>query len=516
MDNRPTVRELLMNYIRDANIGTSPDIDFVVVQTLVNIMGDSGLEIYTEWNIEYQYGRADCCELIYKKTKKQKKSKDFMGYDFVLTLAKRFDEEDTLIEYYTEEDYYRDYKIDFEKTHFKCEDTFYKICEHSLSGFNKNSISTMYQHKYHYERNRFIDRWLNDPDMLCYDAIDFLPNGSKDGVFNMWELVKKDDYTMTDLTVSTKNIHELIKKLCENSDEGYSFMMNYLAHLIQYPEQKPQVGIFFSSAQGSGKDTFVKLLETILGKICVSFENDPENIFGKYNRSSRSNKLVIVLQEADNIKMYNSKIKDLITCETTTLGEKNVRNLVVKDYTRLIVLSNNENIIKIEADDRRWVMFKCYNFHIDPNQKFFDELREDVKNPDVVQKFKEELMSINIDKEYNFQLNRPMSEFYNIMKTANIPTIIRFLYQIIMPEGEDKYPTNNLCEYYNEWLKEQFETTSKVNNNSIGMSIRKYFYINNIWHGIEPYKSGSIRGYKINQEAIKTFITEKYHYIGDI
>jgi hypothetical protein len=89
------------------------------------------------------------------------------------------------------------------------------------------------------------------------------------------------------------------------------------------------------------------------------------------------------------------------------------------------------------------------------------------------------------------------------------------MHQIIMPEGEDKYPMSSLCEYYNEYLKEQFETTTKVNSKSFGHALRKYFYINNIWYGIEPFKSGSIRGYRIDQSAIKTFIEEKYKYTED-
>jgi predicted esterase YcpF (UPF0227 family) len=365
------------------------------------------------------------------------------------------------------------------------------------------------------QTEKFIDRWLDDPDIRSYVKVDFLPNGEEKGVFNTWDLIEYEDYEIKDHTVSTENLHKLIKRLCENTDEGYNFFMNYLTHLIQFPEKKPEVGIFFSSAQGSGKDTLIKLIEKLIGQTCVAFENDPENIFGKFNKSARTNKLVVVLQEADNIKQYNSKIKDLITCKTATLGEKNVRSSVMRDYTRLIVLSNNENIIKIEPDDRRWVMFKCYNFFIDPEPEFFDNLHKDIINPDVIQKFREELLSINIDKDYNFQINRPITEFYSSMKSVNIPAIIRFMHQIIMPEREDKYPMTNLCEYYNEYIKEQFETTTKVNSKSFGIQIKKYFYINNIWYGIEPYKSGSVRGYRINQSALKTFIEDKYNYIGD-
>lgn len=524
MENGAAYRELLMHYIKD-NYLDKPDkcIEDKVIEFLKCYAEYSGLETFTEWAMEY-YGYTDkkYCEYIYNDTKKPKK---YPKKDYLLGLAKVHDVEHNLSEYYTDDDLYRIIKERFEEDHFKCLDIFYKIETRlidnipykSLNSFTESQFKTVYRNTYYdtAQTEKLIDRWLDDPDIRSYVKVDFLPNGSEKGVFNTWDLIDHIEYILDDPMVSTGNFHKLIKRLCENTDEGYDFFMKYLAHLIQRPEEKPEVGIFFSSAQGSGKDSLIKLIEKLIGQICVAFENDPENIFGKFNKSARTNKLVVVLQEADNIKQYNSKIKDLITCKTATLGEKNVRSSVMRDYTRLIVLSNNENIIKIEPDDRRWVMFKCYNFFIDPDKEFFDNLYKDMKNPDVIQKFREELLSINIDKEYNFQINRPNTEFYNTMKSANIPAIIRFMHQIIMLEGEDKYHMSSLCEYYNEYLKEQFETTTRVNSKSFGIQLKKYFYINNIWYGIEPYRTSNERGYIINQDAVKAFITDKYNYIGD-
>ncbi len=524
MENGDGYKTLLMDYIKD-NYITTPDkcIELSVIEFLKCYADYSGLETYTEWSMTY-YKNTDkkYCEYIYNDVKKPKK---YPKKDYLLSLAKVYDAECNLAEYYTDDDCYIRFKEKFEEYHFKCLDTFYKIetryidntSYKTLNAFTESQFKTVYRNVYYTldKTEKFIERWLDDPNIRSYVKVDFLPNGEESGVFNTWELIETEEYEIKDNTVSTENLHKLIRRLCENTDEGYSFMMNYLAHLIHTPERKPEVGIFFSSAQGSGKDTLIKLIEKLINPVCVAFENDPENIFGKFNKSARTNKLVVVLQEADNIKQYNSKIKDLITCKTATLGEKNIRSTVMRDYTRLIVLSNNENIIKIEPDDRRWVMFKCYNFFIDPDPEFFNNLHNDIDNPDVIQKFREELLSLNIDIDYNFQRNRPITEFYSTMKSANIPAIIRFMHQIIMPENCDKYPANSLCDYYNDYLKEQFETTTKTNSKSFGIQIKKYFYINNIWYGIEPFRTNTIRGYKIDKDTVKTFIEDKYNYIGD-
>ena len=62
----------------------------------------------------------------------------------------------------------------------------------------------------------------------------------------------------------------------------------------------------------------------------------PEKVLGKFKLSTRLNKTVVLLQEADCIEIkYNSAIKDIITCETTHLADKCVNAIEFRDFTKI-------------------------------------------------------------------------------------------------------------------------------------------------------------------------------------
>ena len=523
MEKIDVYRDLLMLYIKDNHKPVNTDkltpqqafkIETNIPVFLKTYLGKKGCKLYIQWCVKCMDYPVEMCEKIYEETEKDKTIKK----DYLLGVAKLFCVDNSLDQYKTEDDIleerYIEMKSEFEKNHFKCKDNYYVIENNSLCPFNKNSFKTIYEDKYYDSDNSecFIERWFKDPVKRTYDKIDFIPNGNEPGVFNTWDIVCKKDHEITE-DVSTEDLHELIFKVCGNKKDNYHYFMKYLAHLIQFPEKKPEVCIFFTSAQGSGKDTLVDLINLILGNSLVGFENDPERIFGKFNMGTRQNKLVVVLQEADNIKQYAGKIKDLITCKNTTLEQKNVRSFTIKDFTRLILLSNNENIIKIEPDDRRFVVYKSYNFKVAPNPKFFTRVYKCLENPNCIQKFLNELCSYNIQKDFNFQINRPDTEIYNSLKEANTPAIIKWAHRFI-EQDISKLESNKMCDSYNDYCSETYEQSTRVNSSSFGLTLRKYFYINDNWIGFEKHRCKSGNSFAINKEELKELIENSYNYIG--
>jgi len=527
MEKLNVYRDLLMLYIKDNyradknNILTATEcikIENTVLAFIKTQLGKKGVKIYASWYMKfYECNDIKICEDVYEDAEKDKSIK----HDFLMKLAKPYDTDNSLDKYKTEEDIleeqYQEMKLEFEKTHFKCKDNYYIIENNSLSPYNKTSFINIYEDKYIDEENEylFITKWIKDPVKRSYSRIDFLPNGSEEGVFNMWDIVRKEDHEITE-DVNTEDLHELVFKVCGNKEENYDYFMKYLAHLIQYPEKKPEVCIFFTSEQGSGKDTVIELITKLIGNVLIGFENDPERIFGKFNMGTRQNKLVVVLQEADNIKSYAGKIKDLITCKQTTLEQKNVRSFTIKDYTRLLILSNNENIIKIEPGDRRFVVFKCYNFKFDPDPDFFTNVIECINNPNCIQKFLEELRTLDVSKDFNFQLNRPHTEIYNNLKEANTPAIIKWVWELTENKKIDKISPSKMCEMFNDYCAETYEQSNRVNPKSFGLMLGKYFYINDEWIGFEKTRSHGNNYYQIRKEELKDIIENHYKYIGEV
>jgi len=499
------------------------DIELAVAQTLFNELGQKGgLGILVDWSTKYYHSTYAMVKNTMDSLKKQK-GKDKLTVDYLVKLARPFDEEAKLIDLITDDDDYAEKKIEFELTHFQAADVFYQLYNNSLRQFNKAQFQVKYEHmNYGKEQENFLKRWFKDQDKRIYESIDFLPPPLEvpNDVFNTWDIaVTEDTEDLIDADVSTDILHKFFTKLTNCGETGYKYLINLVAHLIKYPATKPEVGIFFTSAQGSGKDTFYKLLTLLLTETFISIDAEPDNVFGKYNIDTRVNKLVIILQEADNLRIYSGKIKDLITCKTAKLANKGTKQITVNDYTRLFVFSNNDNILKIEPEDRRWVVFNCFNFLVDKDPLFFNELHNALDNPQVIRKFKEELINHDIEKDYNFQFNRPKTDKFNDLKTLNAPAIIKWAYKLSTDidfieetNKELSFKSRDLCDSYNDWCKMNFENSKEVNSQSFGMQLKKYFYINNVWRGFERKHgmAGSI--FIVNKEALVALITDIYGY----
>lgn len=502
------------------------DIELPVAQVLFNELGQKGgLGILVDWSTKYYSSNYQLAKNLMDSLSKQK-GKDKLTIDVLVNLARPFDEDNKLKKFITDEDDYAEKKIEFEETHFQAADVFYQIYDKSLRLFNKSQFTVKYEHMtYGKEQENFLKRWFIDPDKKLYESVDFLPPPLEvpDCVFNTWTITEQPNKTMVDDTVCTDIIYKFFDKLTNSGEDACIYLLKLVAHLIQYPASKPEVGVFFTSPQGSGKDTFFKLLTLLIGESLTSINSDPDNVFGKYNIDSRLNKLVLVLQEADNLRAYSGKIKDTITCKTANLANKGTKQITVKDYTRLFVFSNNDNILKIEPDDRRWVIFNCFDFLFDKDDTFFKELHNALDNPEIINKFRKELIDYNISQDFNFQKNRPKTDKFNDLKTINTPSIIKWAYEfnnrIEMIDEDEKineYKARDLCDLYNDYCKMNYETTKEINTISFGLQLKKYFYKNGEWRGFEHKKTKNCNTFLIHKPAIDSIITDIYGYSNSI
>ena len=522
-EKKELITYCLMDCIRDnyRNCPPQDDIELAVCHVLYNELGKvGGLLPFIKWSCEFYKGDDTVAQALFNKLKPQKK-KDKLSIDYLITLARDYDVDNKLTDHLTDEDKYQLLKTNFEKTHFQSNQFFYHIYNKQLNVYTEQGFKTKYQ-SIKIDDTPFLKLWLDDCFKRQYEIIDFLPpplNVPTD-TFNTWDILELQQPTDIDVdaNVDTSFLHKLLYKLSNSGEASYEFLLNYLSHLVQYPSIKPDVGIFFTSTQGSGKDTFAKLISLIIDENLVAFENDPDNIFGKYNLRTRLNKIIVILQEADNIKSYNSKIKDLITCKSTTLADKGVKSITVQDYTRLMVFSNNENILKIEPDDRRWVIFKCWNFHVDRDPEFFKEVYNCMNNPAVINKFKQELFNREIDGNYNFQRNRPITEIYEDLKQINIPSIIKWA-SILTTDNlntDEPLTSTEMCSHYNAWCACNFDNNTAVSVSSFGLSIKKYFCINDNWKGFDRKHTKNGNVFVIDKDKLRDFITETYNYTEEI
>jgi len=208
---------------------------------------------------------------------------------------------------------------------------------------------------------------------LQYDTTGFIPFGSNaqrklisPRIFNFFVGFQGQTYKKTvapdqrDLILKTHLEHA--KLICggDNMEPGvFDYLQGWIAHLIQNPSDKARGGVcpVFRSGQGTGKSIFWENIgKYVIGSRYYYNCNDMAQILHNFN-AILENVVFTILDEVQNFggqRNSNDKLKSFITQLNITIEKKGIDSMKSNNYTRFVMLTNNEWTVKVEPTDRRY------------------------------------------------------------------------------------------------------------------------------------------------------------------
>lgn len=284
------------------------------------------------------------------------------------------------------------------------------------------------------QSGKFVDTWLNDPDMLSFNTIDFLPMNQTENEVYESRFKEKNKYTFNQFMGYNDVVkNEIIKgcedkkeieakvmrvieywkdivlNLCENNQEYYEFYVNVLAFKLKFPTKRLNLSVIFKGKQGTGKNLHLKPIETIIGRQCYFETSKFEDIFGEHATGLR-NKLLLVLNEVEGKDSldFEGKLKDLITNENITINAKYKNIVDIINYILPIITTNKPNPLKIDihSGNRRFIAYQntdkyafCNNYLSKQN---WIDLQEYFQTPLFISSLYYYLINILKCEEFNF------------------------------------------------------------------------------------------------------------------
>ncbi|MEZ2892707.1 primase-helicase family protein [Providencia rettgeri] len=181
--------------------------------------------------------------------------------------------------------------------------------------------------------------------------------------------------------------------ICNNDKAKIDYLINWFAHSIQKPEEKPGVAIVMRSGQGYGKGSLMKPFSSIFGAHYMHSTNS-KDISSNFN-AVLENKLMVFFDEAfAGTNQATDILKGLITEDKLRVERKGFDTYFVDNYIRIVMASNRENIIRFEKYKRRYL-------YIDVPES----------NKQSIDKF---------DKYYTWEKNGGAEKLFGYLKNLNI------------------------------------------------------------------------------------------------
>lgn len=431
--------------------------------------------------------------------------------------------------------YYKD-KEEFEKTHLKLthpsqyltimdDGTKDTQCETKIRCSYRHLQSTIIENK-KVKNVKFIDLWLNDPNIRIYRKRVFTPKpleyDRRD--YNTWQDFKQESVSLPENFNMETNTYvqrykEFIHNLFNGVPEYINFFIAWCANIIQNPAKRSCVClVLYSLEEGAGKNMITKTLEMCLGEEYVNYISDVSNqLFGKHS-SAEMDKLLIVLNEVKGKDTYANTdlFKTRITDDKREVELKGKDTMQINNYCSYILNTNNLNSVNAGDKDRRFCVLDCNNNKLSDKVYFQDYENEINKNPEAIRCIYEYLKKFNIEEivpKYVFSDARPKTELYKDLVECNREKEWDFLEDLVCSNNDDdemKIKNEDLWVLYRSYCNENHLDISKLSskrflfifNRTIITSLDKN---EEYKESITQFKSGSSRGLKIDLIKLRKY-----------
>ncbi|USE00697.1 hypothetical protein JKJ11_00990 [Vibrio sp. SCSIO 43133] len=283
-----------------------------------------------------------------------------------------------------------------------------------------------------------FDLWMKDHDRRTYHGVVFDPsNRAGDRFLNMWS-----GFAVNAIEGDSKldNIMSHLRYvICGGDVEHFQYLLAWMAHIVQKPEEKSGVCVVLKSeARGTGKSTVSILLERLLGQHAMRVQ-DGKHLLGAFN-SHLANKLFVTIEEAfwSGSAKDAGKLRTLITESTVTIEAKGKDAIEVDSYHRFMMCTNNDWAVPQTQDERRFFVLEVSD-EVKQNKEYFSQLYSDIKSDEAMGQL------------FNFLKNYDI-EPYNLSKAPKTAATQQQIMESLPSEGV--------------WLKSLLDDGSLIDGNA--------------------------------------------------
>lgn len=309
--------------------------------------------------------------------------------------------------------------------------------------------------------------------------------------------------------------------LTGGQDEPFQYLLSFIAHKLQRPHVRIDTALaFVRTVAGIGKGQMSKFLRVLFDNRNCSVVANLDHLFGQFNSHLRSS-LWVFLEE---IKSKGSaweqagRLKDLISSESQLWEKKHHETEYGRWYGSIVIFSNDSYGIRVEATDRRYILFDT-DYTLRDNKEFHDLVDHETMDADYM------------TTAFHYFLNKDISNWNwrQIPKTKTRTQVKRACETVVMTftrwffQDEENFGYNpGLFDYNDDWIwlkkenndysvvtykthligafrkfKERTQHPTKISESNTIIDAIKLLWGNHLKAGQYKTKAGRHRGFKI-------------------
>ena len=189
------------------------------------------------------------------------------------------------------------------------------------------------------------------------DSVTFRPLGSEifEGALNIW-----DRPTLAPIEGDVAPFLDHLSYLFDGEREPMEWFLDWLAHLVQHPDQKMFSAVLIIGDPGIGKSIIARMMAPLLGRNNVATV-ERSNLLSQFNEWMDGAELVVVheLMMGGDRQEAMDRLKSYITEQEIRINRKNIPSYQYENRANFLMFSNRRDAALIERRDRRYFVWTC-------------------------------------------------------------------------------------------------------------------------------------------------------------
>lgn len=214
--------------------------------------------------------------------------------------------------------------------------------------------------------------WIRHPQRRQYERIVFAPGHEIPRTYNLWRGFSVEARPGR----CEKFLDHVKRNICSGDEAVYEYLVGWMAHAVQYPDQQGHVAVVMKGKKGAGKGKFANTFGRLFGRHYLQVV-DAKHLVGSFNAHLRDC-CILFADEAfyAGDKKHESVLKSLITEDTLMIEGKGVNAIAARNFLHVIMASNEDWVIPAGAGERRFLMLDVADSNL-RDHRYFREIDQE-------------------------------------------------------------------------------------------------------------------------------------------
>ena len=292
------------------------------------------------------------------------------------------------------------------------------------------------------------------------------------GVYSIFRGFPFKKLSMFNLHIIEKFLLHTRDIICNRDIACFTYVSKWLSFIFRYPGKKAETAIILTGPQGAGKSIWTKTICNLLG-IYANPNARLENVCGSFNLGI-VDKILIIINEVgsytDISNAQNNNIKTAITDTAVDITKKHKDAFTYMNIANFIFVSNEPEPLKIEVDDRRFLVLEV-NDKKCKDKEYFVELANSFEAPGFYENLLTYFLVQKVDKIVDIEIPFTEAKEHIVNVCSGYFETFINVYKKNFIQGISIYEAPQL---YHKWTLKNH--VRPLNNSEFNRNIKRFCY----------------------------------------